>query len=70
MCTVWAVSLRHAESGTTAVRPARLIGGRRGSSVDIVVMARGTIRSSSVGRLYVEHPRFRLQHVYRNTSSY
>ena len=47
MCTIWAVSLRHAASDTTAVRPALLKGGRGGSAVDIVAVVRGT--SSSVG---------------------
>ena len=47
MCTMWAVSLRHAACDTTAVRPALLMGGRGGSAVDIVVEVRGT--SSSVG---------------------
>ena len=49
MCIMRAVSLRHAASDTTAVRPALLMGGRGGSAVDIVVVARGT--SSSVGRV-------------------
>ena len=49
MCTMWAVSLRHAASDTTAVRPALLMGGRGGSAVDIVVVVRGT--SSSLGRV-------------------
>ena len=39
MCTMWAVSLRHAASVTTAVRPALLMGGRGGSAVDVVVVA-------------------------------
>ena len=47
-CTVWAVSRRHAASDTTAVRSALLMGGWRGSGVDIAVGAPGT--SSSVGR--------------------
>ena len=46
MCTLWAVSLRHAASDTTVVRPVLLMGGRGGSAVDIVVVAPGT--SSSV----------------------
>ena len=47
MCTMWAVSLRHATSDTTAVRPALTMGARGRSAVDIVVVACGT--SSSVG---------------------
>ena len=43
---MWAVSLRHAASDTTAVRPTLLMGGRGASAVDIVVVVRGT--SSSV----------------------
>ena len=51
--TMWAASLRHAASDTTAVRPAVLIGGRGESAVDIVVVAPGT--SSSVGRVLGNH---------------
>ena len=51
MCTMWAVSLGHAASDTTAVRPALLMGGRGGSAVDVVFVVRGT--SSSVGLLDV-----------------
>ena len=46
MCTMGTVSLRHAASDTTVVRPVLLMGGRGGSAVDIVVVAPGT--SSSV----------------------
>ena len=42
MCSMWTVSLRHAASDTTAVKPAVLMGGRGGSAVDIVVVAPGT----------------------------
>ena len=42
MCTLWAVSLRHAASDTTAVRPALLMEGWGGSAVDIAVVSRGT----------------------------
>ena len=75
MCTMWA--LRHAASDTTAVRPALLMGGRGGSTVDIVLVAPCT--SSSVGRVFgnrymskVGGPRcsFRLQKLNRNKSSY
>ena len=61
MCTMWAVSLRHAASDTAAVRPALQMGGRGGPAVYIVVVAPGTSTSSSVGgvfgnryRVYVE----------------
>ena len=47
MCTIWAVSVRHAASDT--VSNALLRGGRRGSAVDIAVVASAT--SSSVGRV-------------------
>ena len=50
MCTMRAVSLRHAPSDATAVRPTPLIGGWGGSAVDIVGVAPGTSTSSSVGR--------------------
>ena len=43
------MSLRHAASGTTAVRPALLMGGRGGSTVGVVVVAPGT--SSSIGHV-------------------
>ena len=49
MCTMWAVSLRHAVSDTTAVKHALLMGGRGVSAVDIVVVAPGT--SCSLGRV-------------------
>ena len=48
MCTMWTVSLRHAASDTTAVKPAPLMGGRGGSAVDIAVVAPGM--SSAVVR--------------------
>ena len=47
MCTMCAVSLRHATSDTTAVRPVLMNGGRGRSAVDTVVVESGT--SSSVG---------------------
>ena len=49
MCTMCAVSLRHAASDAIAVRPALLMGGRGGSAVGAVVVAPGM--SSSVGRV-------------------
>ena len=36
---MWTVSLRHAASDTTAVKPSLLMGGRGGSAVDAVVVA-------------------------------
>ena len=50
MCTMWAVSLRHASR--TAVRPALSIRARRGYSVNIMYVAPG---SSSVGRVLGNH---------------
>ena len=50
MCTMWNVSLRHAASDTTAVKPAPLMGGRGGSAVDIIVVAPG-MSSAVVGRV-------------------
>ena len=71
MCTMRAMSLRHAASDT-AVRPAVLMGVQGGSAVDIVVVAHGT--SSSVGRVLgtrvcrtSEVQFFRLQKLNRNT---
>ena len=64
---MWAVSLRHAASDTTAVRPALLMG-RVGSAVDIVAVAPGT--SNSVGRVlgnhYVEGRRWCSLFVFKN----
>ena len=48
MYTMWAASLRHAAGDITAVRSALLMGGRGGSAVDIVVVARGTSSSLDV----------------------
>ena len=48
MCTLWAVSLRHAASDAS-VRPGLMMGGRGRSDVDIVVVPPGT--SSSAGRV-------------------
>ena len=50
MCTMGTVSLRHAASDTTVVRPVLLMGGRGGSAVDIVVVAPG-MSSAVVGRV-------------------
>ena len=49
------MSLRHAPSHT-AVRPAPLMGGRGGSAVEVVVVARGTSTSIErvLGNRYVE----------------
>ena len=49
MCTMWIVSLRHAASDTTAVKPAPKMGGGK-SEVDIVVVTPG-VSSSVVGRV-------------------
>ena len=43
MCTMWSVSLRHAASDTTAVKPVLLMRGRGGSAVDIVIVAPGRV---------------------------
>ena len=40
---MWTVSLRHAASDITAVKPALPMGGRGGAAVDIVVVAPGMI---------------------------